>query len=287
MSAIVVLTRTPHSELLEFYARFVRFGYDVFVVVDDNNFKAEHTEINFIQIDEAECRGRGFFNFNPVIKKGSGCSAWEKALYYFCRINTSHDKLWFIEDDVFVPLAETIFKIDQKYGNADIISKHNRVNELGLPTGWFWWTCVPRKLLPPPWAGSLVCAVRLSRRLLKVLDLFIQANTDKLRLANIAMKFANFLRRSKAPRKIFFIEYIFHTLALHNHLSVVAAKELCGIEGPALPEYNKQWDVSEMDVETLYHPVKDINLHGFYRKNLASTGNGRAPLLSRQPDQKN
>jgi hypothetical protein len=62
MSAIVVLTRTPHSELLEFYARFVRLGYDVFVVVDDNNFKAEHTEINFIQIDEAECRGRGFFN---------------------------------------------------------------------------------------------------------------------------------------------------------------------------------------------------------------------------------
>jgi hypothetical protein len=36
-----------------------------------------------------------------------------------------------------------------------------------------------------------------------------------------------------------------------------------------LPEHNKQWDVSEMDVETLYHPVKDINLHGFYRKRLA------------------
>jgi len=224
-SAIVVLTRTPHSELLEFYARFARLGYDVFVVVDDNNFKAEHAELNFIQIDESECRARGFFNFNPVIKKNSGCSAWDKGLYYFCRINTSHDNVWFIEDDVFVPLAETIFKIDQKYGKADIISKDNHVNELGLLTGWFWWTCVPRNFLPPPWAGSLVCAVRLSRRLFKVLDLFIEANTDKFRLANTAMKFVNFLRRGKKylPRKFFFIEYIFHTLALHNHLSVVTA----------------------------------------------------------------
>lgn len=282
MDAIAVLTHTPHSELLEFYARFVCQGYDIFVVVDDNNFKAEHTEICFIQIDEAECRGKGFFNFNPMIKKKSGCSAWDKALYYFCRINTSHDNVWFIEDDVFVPFPETLSKIDQKYGTLDIISSQNVVNELGVLNDWPWWKYVPEKLLPPPWAKSLVCAVRLSRRLLKVLDLFIHANNDKLRWATIGIKFANFLRRRKEqfPGKLFFIEYIFHTLALHNQFSVVTAQELRGIK------FRQQWDVSEMDVETLYHPVKDIDLHGYYRKVLAGTGNARASLLAQAPDQK-
>src|SRR5262249_19883311 len=150
MNAIAVLTRTPHPELLEFYAKFVRLGYDVFVVVDDNNFKAERAEIYFIQIDDTECRDKGYFNFNPVIKKESGCSAWDKALYYFCLIDTSHDNVWFIEDDVFVPLPKTIYKMDQKYGKADIISKENTVNELGVLNDWFWWRYVPEKRLPPP-----------------------------------------------------------------------------------------------------------------------------------------
>jgi hypothetical protein len=271
MNAIAVLTRTPQPELLEFYARFVRLGYDVFAVVDDNNFKAEQAEIYSIQIDDTECRGKGYFNLNPIIKKESGCSAWDKALYYFCLIDTSHDNVWFIEDDVFVPLPETIYKMDQKYGKADIISKENSVNELGVLIDWFWWKCVPKKRLPPPWAKSMVCAVRLSRRLLKVLALFIQANKHKLRFTNIAIKFANFLtqRKEDFPRKFYFVEYIFHTLALNNQLSVVIAKELCGIQ------WRKQWDVSEMDVETLYHPVKDANLHGYFRKILA--GNNYEP----------
>jgi hypothetical protein len=39
MNAIAVLTVTPSDDLLEFYSGFVRLGYRVFVVIDDNNFK--------------------------------------------------------------------------------------------------------------------------------------------------------------------------------------------------------------------------------------------------------
>jgi hypothetical protein len=66
-------------------------------------------------------------------------------------------------------------------------------------------------------------------------------------------------QRSLWQKKIF-IEYIFHTLALHNQLIVIKAQELSGVI------YRKDWDVSEMNSETIYHPLKDCNLHSRYRK---------------------
>ena len=276
MNAIAVLTRIPHSQTVEFYAGFTRLGYDVFVIVDDNNFKANHAGVYFVQIDDAECRKAGFFNFNPMIKKKDDCSAWDKALYYFCRINTSHENVWFIEDDVFIPLHETIRKIDRRYGIADIISQNNEVNEHGILNDWYWWKCIPRKQLPPPWAHSMVCAVRLSRKLMKELDYFISRNNNEFRLAKFAKAFFKFLKRKKDGLQIniFFIEYIFHTLALHNKLTVVVANELRGIQ------WRKEWDVSEMDVETLYHPVKDNKLHDFYRKILVDNKAASSNLKS-------
>jgi hypothetical protein len=61
-------------------------------------------------------------------------------------------------------------------------------------------------------------------------------------------------------RKKFYIEYIFHTVALHNQLSVIKARELSGVV------FRKQWDVSEMNSGTIYHPLKDRDLHDRYRK---------------------
>src|SRR5215471_5907734 len=106
MNAIVVLTVTPSDNLLEFYAGFVRLGYRVFVVIDDNNVKfdnlevkAEHAGVSLIQIEDYECRRAGFFNFMAMIRKRSGCIAWDKALYYFRSRDLSSDNVWFIEDD--------------------------------------------------------------------------------------------------------------------------------------------------------------------------------------------
>ncbi len=282
MNGIAVLTHTPHPALVAFYTQFVRLGYDVFFIVDDNDFKATDSATTFVQLNEAECRKHGFSDLNPAIKKESGCSAWEKALYFFCRINTSYNHVWFIEDDVFVPRPDTISNIDLKYGEADIISSDYAINTLGVLDDWAWWRLVPRHQLPLPWAHSMICAVRLSSRLLKTLDLFIRANTLGLRLTNSVMNFIAFLRPRQEhseehseehyeehyhhhfPRKCFFIEYIFHTLALHNQLTIVTAHELRGIL------WRRQWAVTEMDVDCLYHPVKDMTLHERYRVILAN-----------------
>ena len=73
MNAIAVLTVTPSDHLLEFYSGFVRLGYRVFVVIDDNNFKlgnaevkAKNAGVSLMQFEEYECRRAGFFDLNPL-----------------------------------------------------------------------------------------------------------------------------------------------------------------------------------------------------------------------------
>src|SRR5262245_48548051 len=92
--AIALLAHRPSRELIDFYARFLPLGYEIFVVVDDNALRLQHPGIKFIQIDDDDCRKKGFLNFNPVVKKESRCSAWDKAIYYFCRIDTAHEHVW-------------------------------------------------------------------------------------------------------------------------------------------------------------------------------------------------
>ena len=285
MNAIAVLTATPSDDLLEFYSGFVRLGYRVFVVVDDNHFKldnaevkAKNTGVSLIQFKDYDCKKAGFFNFtvlfNPIVKKRnwnglqSGCSAWEKALYYFCCRDLSHDNVWFIEDDCFVPDHEIILNLDRKYENADIISADNVVNKDGVLDNqerWPWWRLVPKTILRPPWAHSLVVTVRLSRKMLADFASLVRSNKNKLRVTNTmitATKVVGLLRPKSLWRKQFFIEFTFHTLALHNQLSVIKARELSGLV------FRKEWDVSEMNRGTIYHPLKDRGSHNRYRKML-------------------
>ena len=156
-----------------------------------------------------------------------------------------------------MPFPQTLRKLDETYGEADIVSGENQVNEIGTVDDWFWWQFVPMRSLPPPWARSLVCAVRLSRSLLDVLALFVQGNRNRLRLTNFIIDLVRAARRQKdyLGQKLLFIEYIFHTLALHHRLKVVVARELAGIQ------WRQDWSVEEMDAETLYHPVKSIDAH--------------------------
>jgi hypothetical protein len=108
----------------------------------------------------------------------------------------------------------------------------------------------------------MVTAVRLSRKILTAFDSLIRLNNNKLRLQNLVMKVVDLLRGRQKPWfwKFFFIEYTFHTLALHNQLSVIKAQELSGVV------WRKEWDVSEMNSGTIYHPLKHRELHNQYRK---------------------
>ena len=100
------------------------------------------------------------------------------------------------------------------------------------------------------------------------------ANKTKVSLANVFAKVVKgnyFSSQSRQRHKKFlFLEWTFHTLALHRGLSVVAADELRGIV------FRKQWELSEMTLEGLYHPVKDFDLHQHYRELLAERAHVKA-----------
>ena len=65
-------------------------------------------------------------------------------------------------------------------------------------------------------------------------------------------------------RPLLYLEYVFHTLALHAGLSVVVAEELAGIR------YRREWTLEEMAADCLYHPVKELDLQVEYRRRWTS-----------------
>ena len=168
----------------------------------------------------------GYKNSSFLIKP-NGSIAWDKALYHFCVKDTSYDHVWFLEDDVFIPNNTIISTIDSKYPNADILSKSKIVNSTG-ELSWLWKQA--KGQLPLPWMRSLVPAVRLSRSVLILVNRYVNKN-----------------------KKLLFIEFLFHTLAMHKKLHIEEILELEGIL------YKKNWSFMDIKQTCLYHPVKNIN----------------------------
>ena len=202
VNAIALLTLRPHPELIKFYSAFIELGYDVFVVVDDNNYKTEPCAVQFIQIDERLCKRNGYRHL-ALIEKKNGCCAWDKALFFFSRVNVSHENVWFIEDDVFVPRPSVISKIDQTHQKADVVSTDFHIKQVGEEDKWYWWKYVPSQLVPEPWAHSMVCAIRLSRGMLNIFDYFVQRNKMTLPSINIMQKIIkqDYMRRNVCTEK--------------------------------------------------------------------------------------
>jgi hypothetical protein len=244
MNAIALLTLNPHPELIEFYKNIRRENYDFYCFIDDNSMSRclINDYLHPIQVDDYFCARNGFHGFNPVIQKGNGplVSAWDKALLYFCQQNRSYEHIWFIEDDVFVPNINLFKTIDTQYKNADLLSSENVINTTGELSSWPWWRMASQSNLPLPWAKSMVCALRVSERLLRLLNQHVSKNKDRYK----------------------FIEYIFHTLAFHNQLSVEVVDNLSGIV------WRRDWVKEELNSNTLYHPVKSIEQQILFREYL-------------------
>jgi hypothetical protein len=244
MIAIALLTLKPNVKLIKFYKKICRNNYDFYCFIDDNSINNVliNDNVNFIQIDDYFCAMNGFQGFNPVIRKNNAplVSAWDKAIFYFCQQNRSYDHVWFIEDDVFVPSTKLFYAVDSQYKNADLLSSENVINITGELESWDWWRLASDSNLRLPWAKSMVCALRVSKKLLWLL--------------------AQHVNKNKYQDK--FIEYIFHTLALHKKLSVKIVENLSGIE------WRREWLKDDLNYNTFYHPVKSIQEQILFRENL-------------------
>ena len=226
--AIVFLTITPSEYLINVANSLERLNYTIFICADSNIYTSDNKtkNIHIIQYPNQECYKHGYKNSSFIIKP-NGVIAWDKALYHFCVNDTSYDYVWFIEDDVFLPTNYVISDIDTKYPSADVLSSAETINTNG-ELHWHWKQASGN--IPLPWMKALVCAVRLSKSVLSLVNTYV-----------------------KKYNKLLFIELFFHTLALHNKLIIKDIPELSGII------YKKHWSFTDTRLDTLYHPIKDTN----------------------------
>jgi hypothetical protein len=123
----------------------------------------------------------------------------------------------------------------------------------------------------------MVCAIRMSKTLLRIVSSFIAKNADFQNSEDAASRVHSAENHAPQPHysadgsplKYFFIEYLFHTLALHYKLKVVVAPELREIL------WIRKEKTQQIEEPFLYHPVKEIGLHDAYRRSKLITASRR------------
>ena len=248
--SIVFLTVNPIKEFFDFAKLLKRtekdFVYDVFVCVDDNGYilpEYDHTCITIIKFQYGVVEKYGFKN-SVSYAENCACSR-DKALYYFCRVDKKYDHVWMIEEDVFIPTIDTIYNIDTKHENSDLICRSNNVIKTCDKRRKVWDNM--KKLINKielPWNWSMVCAIRVSKNLLACIEKYA---TEK--------------------KELLFCEALFNTLAIHNNLTINCICELSNIV------YNNRQDLhlnSELiNKNYLYHPIKDIKKQKLLRSEIS------------------
>lgn len=241
-NAVCFLTVRPNKSYFDLIEIFTKKNYDIFVVIDDNNHKLNFSyskEIKIIKYPNNVPENKGFIHTVMYFKDRS-CSR-DKALYYFTRnenIN-KYMKIWFVEEDVFIPNFKTIKKIDRKY-NKDHDLLCQGFKEFNSIKDWNLYNIVRKDTagkVTRPYFKSMICAIRVNQKILQVIKKF-------------ARKF----------HTLFLDEALFTTLAMKNNLNIKVIPELSTIV------YRREWKLSDIKENNLYHPVKNINRQKHWRK---------------------
>jgi hypothetical protein len=264
---VCFLTVSPQEDYLDFLLGFT-LTQPVYVVCDNNEYappeqiKSKNytavviTEVDapathhitpntlyFLKIADDTCGKRGFLNTNNAVPKTP--SAWDKALYYFCLKNMA-EHVWFVEEDVFIPRATILDEINVKYPTTDLVTKQH-VLEKDDPE-FYWWFDGEGKM-DRPYYRSLVCASRISRRLLDLVG-----------------------KMAKEKRTVCFLEILFNSLAHNNGFTIEQIPELQSII------FRHNWTKDTVHMNGLFHPVKNIEEQTEFRRYLESKSNGRQVL---------
>jgi hypothetical protein len=235
MHALCLVTFTPNKVWCDFLNLFSE--YKIFMIVDDNKFDlyefiSNYNNINFIQIEDINCNLNGYTNTNFTLNKK--ISGWDKALYYFGVENNIYDFIWFLEDDVFFNNEDTLLQIDSQYINDDLLSNNYEINVDGNKNTWHWAGITIN--YSPPYYNGMMCAVRFSNRMMKSINNY-----------------------AKNQNELFFLEALFPTVAIKNELKCNTPNEMKNIS------YRNYFDDEDISEENLYHPVKDLDKHIYFR----------------------
>ena len=235
-SYVCLLCYKPNDIWVKFLSTFTK--YEVYIVIDDNSMDytsqyAKFKNIHIVQVNDEDCLMNGFVNMNFMIDKE--VTAWEKCIYYFSSIHTHYNKIWFFEDDVFFYDEDCLLSIDKEYPHSDLLS--NEYQENKGEKGWHWDRIEIQ--FPNPYYSAMVCCVRFSSSLLREIKEY--ANTHQT---------------------LFFLEALFPTMCKKHQLKCDMPSQFKHIH------YRKNFADDEIDEHHLYHPIKDIAKHTYYRDRL-------------------
>lgn len=236
--AICFLTVRPTKIFYDFCKKLANYNYDIYICIDDNNYEIPDYDykIPIINLNNKLCEEAGFKS-SVLYFKNKACSR-DKSLYYFCKINKKYDNIWFIEEDVFIPNVNTIKNIDNKYKDADLLCKSRQLQKDNI--NWPHWKLVisqSRKELP--FERSMICAIRVSRQMLHIIEKYADLH-----------------------KTLFMDEALFNTLANYEKLYAISIPELSTIH------FQNEWKLNDININNLYHPIKDINKHNEFRKKM-------------------
>ena len=243
VTAIVFLTVRPADPLFRFAEKLHRDGYHVYVTVDDNNHPLptyDGSKVTVIKYGAGEPESHGY----------KGCVLWVpdrassrcKSLYHFAHVmKHAYQSVWMIEEDVFVPSLNTIQHLDELYPHhqSDLLCTMNHLNTTGELDSWPHWKLVQGNH-DLPWAKSMICAVRVSPRMLAAID-----------------------RYTSSHGKLLFDEALFNTLAIHDNLTITTPPEL-----EHITYWERPFDVNEFKPFFMYHPIKSIEKQLHYKKEM-------------------
>ena len=221
-------------------------NYSIYVVIDDNSqyiveFIKMYKNIKFVKINDFLCINSGFYNsVNEVWPESKfKVISWDKAFYYLCNLNKRYSNIWFMEDDIFFYNEKTLFDIDSKNKNSDlIIKKFDPKNNKYDINKWHWKKLM--KFKNDNWKRiatyTMVCCFRLSNKYLNILN--------------------NYVKRNK---KLHFIETLIPTLAIFHKLNINYNKNL---------QIHWRKKFKEINKFCIYHSFKNLNIQYDLREKL-------------------
>lgn len=276
--ALCLLCVRPNESQATFYSGFADEGIDVFVLADCNQHIYSVPQASMLlQVPDRHCIGQGYHHFNTTIKAKRICSAWDKALFFFCKRLTGYDQVWFLEEDVFVPSISSLLMVHNSSQCEDLVScQKSRVISScnGISNSkWAHWNKLPKILNSPPFINSMVCISRLSRDLLNCIAEFT-VRYNECNRTGIAWDDVDLVT---AEIGVPFIEFTLPMLALQNGLTqisppafqVEATNKKLGLEISSDYDSRALKSICQMiSPDNIYHPIKDILLQDRLRSRL-------------------
>jgi hypothetical protein len=239
MNIICLLSVRPCIQTYNFFKDIkLNSSYEVFIVIDDNTYDIPGYDgiVKVIKIDNIECEQNGFKSC--VLWLNNIACSRDKALYYFTKEDIDYNHIWFVEEDVFIPSIQTIERIDNKYPTGDLLCREHLILR-ERRNYWHWGHVFNQIRIPLPYASSMICAIRCSKKMLNSIQ-----------------------RYAKEHNNLFLDETLFNTLALYNNLDVVCIPELSSIE------WRRDWGLADINDDNLYHPIKNITYQYHLRDKL-------------------